>query len=188
MLEVMTRSRIGTALCTGIAGVVAVTGLTGCDRLPGADSSAAAVSADAPAEAQALTLIGFDTGTQGLDAAPSPSGSATPKADRAGRRAARPLRRYLRRDVLHGEFVVDTRKNGPQTVDVQRGTVTAVNATTVTLKSTDGYTLTWTLGSPVRVIRDKAAASTDAVKTGEQIGVAGTRKGTTTTAALIVIV
>jgi len=38
--------------------------------------------------------------------------------------------------VEHGEFTVHT-KTGDKVVDVQRGVVTAVNATSVTVKSTD---------------------------------------------------
>ena len=37
------------------------------------------------------------------------------------------------------------------TVVAQRGVVTAIDATSVTVKSTDGFTLTWIFGSPITV-------------------------------------
>jgi hypothetical protein len=70
---------------------------------------------------------------------------------------------------------------------VQRGEVTAVSGTQVTVKSTDGFTLTWTYGNPLRVVQDKKAVDKSALKTGEQIGLAGEKNGAATDARLIAI-
>ena len=88
--------------------------------------------------------------------------------------------------MLHGEVVVQT-KDGDKTIDVQRGTVTAVTDTTVTVKSTDGFTSTWTFGDPLRVVQHGQKTDKSAVKTGEEIGIAGAKNGSTVTANLIVI-
>jgi len=167
----------------GVAGVVGLIGLAGCARL--ADQSGAVqVPADTSPEAVALAAMGFDTGTAGLEpaAAPGPSSSAAP--DHAGKR--RPLRVELRKNVLHGETVVQT-KNGVQTIEVQRGAVTAVTATTVTVKSTDGFTETWTFGPKFTVVHDKAKVATTDIKQGAQIGIAGTKSDAGSTARLAVL-
>jgi hypothetical protein len=62
-----------------------------------------------------------------------------------------------------------------------------VTSTGVTVKSTDGFTATWTFGDPLRVVQDKKKAETSALKTGQTIGVAGTQSGSTTSARLIAI-
>ena len=53
---------------------------------------------------------------------------------------------------LHGEAVVKTKDGGTKTVAVQRGEVTAIDGDSVTVKSTDGFTLTWTFGDELRVV------------------------------------
>jgi len=47
------------------------------------------------------------------------------------------------RDVLHGTFTTPAPNGGYQTVAVQRGTVTSVGSSSITLKSEDGYTHTY---------------------------------------------
>jgi hypothetical protein len=168
----MTRTRTALTLTTlGLAGLLA---LTGCGAAAG---SPAAGVAD---EAVALQTVGLETG---LSAAPGPSAAPDPSA--AGER--RPgVRKFLRKNTLHGEITVQG-KDGVRTVVVQRGTVTAADATTVSVKSTDGFTQTWTLGDKLRVVQNRAAADRAAVKTGAVVGVAGAKTGDTTTARLIVV-
>jgi len=78
-------------------------------------------------------------------------------------------------------------EDGTKTVVVQRGSVTAVDATSVTVKSTDGFTLTWKVGDPIKVVANKAKADMSAVTVGAEVGVAGAKDGGTTTARLIVV-
>ena len=61
------------------------------------------------------------------------------------------------------------------------------DATTVTVKSADGFTLTWTFGDPVKVVKDRAKAAPSALTVGATVGVAGERTGGTTTARLVVV-
>jgi hypothetical protein len=188
----MTRTRIGLAMGTLVIGAAALVGLTACDRGAAVASPAEVVSDTAvSAEAQALTALGFDTTGAPIvtDPAPAPSTDAAapaPKASKAPRAGLKGIRRYLRKNTLHGEFVVRT-KDGTKTVDVQRGTVTAIDARTATVKSTDGFTLTWTFGNPIDVLDHRTTVQPSAVKVGTEIGVAGTKDGSTTSARLIVI-
>jgi hypothetical protein len=194
--------RLGTATA-----VLAVTGallLSGCDTAPAADSGAVPaaveqvavdVAAAMGAEGQALAALGFapaDIEAQEPATEPTPSvtkkGSpGAAKADKGDRPNRRPLARVLlRRNTLHGEAVVQT-KQGTRTVVVQRGEVTAIDARSVTVKSADGFTLTWTFGDKLRVVEQRSKVQPDQIKVGAQVGVAGARDGTTTVARLIVI-
>jgi hypothetical protein len=167
------------ALILPALGLAGVLGLTGC-------GAAAPTPSDLADEATALEQVGFDTG---LQAAPDPSasaslGSKSQAGDRQLRRKA--IRRYLRKNTLHGEVAVQT-KAGAKTIVVQRGSVTAVSASSLTVKSTDGYTLTWTLAAKATIVQNKKKVETSALKAGEQIGVAGTKDGSADDARLIAI-
>jgi hypothetical protein len=131
-------------------------------------------------EATALTALGYPA----QDLVPAANPSASPSAPRLRKLG---LRRALRGKVEHGEIVVRTKDGQDKTVDVQRGTVTAIDAKTVTVKSADGFTLTWTIGSPIRVIENRTTVQPSNVTVGREIGVAGTKDGDTVTAQLILI-
>ena len=168
----MTRTRI--LLTVSSLGLAAVLGLAGCATAPAAPNLADEVAA--------LQAVGFDTG---LAAAPTPSASA-PAAPKAGKERRAAARRYLRKNTLHGEITVQG-KEGVRTIVVQRGTVTAVSAGGVSVRSADGYALTWTYVDKLRVVQNRSTVATTAIKSGAEIGVAGSRNGSATTARLIVI-
>ncbi|HEY0534108.1 MAG TPA: hypothetical protein VGD29_21190 [Actinoplanes sp.] len=177
----MTRTR--TALILPTLGLAGVLGLAGC-------GAAAPTPSDLADEATALAQVGFDTGLQDTPT-PSASGPASASADAKSQMGQRELRRkairkYLRKNTLHGEVAVQT-KDGTKTIVVQRGSVTAVSGGSLTVKSTDGYTLTWTLGGKATIVQDKKKVGTSALRTGEQIGVAGTKDGSADDARLIAI-
>ncbi|WP_189078702.1 hypothetical protein [Mangrovihabitans endophyticus] len=167
----MTRTRATLVLASlGLSGVL---GLTACGVTAArpAEGSATAGVAD---EASALRTVGLQT-------EPSPSASAAKGTHRHGG-----VRRYLRKNTLHGEVAAQG-KDGTRTIVVQRGTVTATGSGSVTVKSADGFALTWTYGDKLRVVQDKKKVGADAVTTGVRIGVAGRRDGDATTARLIVV-
>jgi ABC-type glycerol-3-phosphate transport system substrate-binding protein len=145
-------SRMALALAT-----LGVAGLltTGC---------AAAGPAD---ETAALKAVGVTT-----DAGPSASPSSA---------GTRPNRKYLRKNTLHGEITVQG-KDGPRTVLVQRGTVKATAAGTVTVMSSDGFERTWTLGAQAKVRTKKGE-----LKTTAQVGVAGREENGKPVARLVVV-
>jgi len=153
----MTRTRIALTLTT--AGLAGVLTLTGC----GAPGTAPAE--DVADETTALTTVAAVQQEPG---------------DRPGGR------RYLRKNTLHGEIAVQG-KDGVRTIAVQRGTVTAVDAKTLSVKSADGFTQSWTLGDKIRVVQDKKKVSTDTVKTGAQVGVAGRKDGDAAVARLVLL-
>jgi hypothetical protein len=167
------------ALILPTLGLAGVLGLAGC----GAAASTPSGLAD---EANALAQVGFDTGLQGT---PAPSASASAGASsQVGKREAgrKAVRKYLRKNTLHGEVTVQG-KDGTKTIVVQRGSVTAVNGGSLTVKSTDGYTLTWTLAGKATIVQNKKKVEATALKAGEQVGVAGTKDGSADDARLIAV-
>jgi hypothetical protein len=176
------RHRLSVLVATATLGLAAVVGLTACTADLG--QTAVDVAADLTPEGQALAALGFNP----TAADPTPTASPDAKGGRVGERAhkRRLARVLLRKNMLHGEVVVQT-KNGPKTIDVQRGEVTAISDTTVTVKSSDGFTLTWTFGDPITVLERRHTVQPDQVTVGTRIGVAGTKDGDATRARLIVI-
>jgi hypothetical protein len=86
--------------------------------------------------------------------------------------------------VIHGQVTEPKSGGGYQTVDVQRGTVTAVSSSSITIKSADGYSATYAVSSTTEV--NAQAAGIGTVKTGDSVDITATVSGGTATAASII--
>jgi hypothetical protein len=86
--------------------------------------------------------------------------------------------------VEHGELTVHT-KSGDKVVDVQRGTVTDATATSVTVKSTDGVSTTYTLDSATKVHKAKKAATVGDIAVNDRVRLEATKTATTDTNATV---
>jgi len=84
--------------------------------------------------------------------------------------------------VLHGDVTVKDPAGTVKNVRVQTGVVTAVSATSLTLKSSDDYVGEWTINSDTKVRRDKDQATIDKVAVGDTVTVMGTVASDTATA------
>ncbi|HKE65019.1 MAG TPA: hypothetical protein VKB59_10280 [Micromonosporaceae bacterium] len=187
------RTRVATTIATAALAGIGVVGLAAC-------TPSQAVSTAMTPEATALTALGFtdndvttsdgsSTGTDDTDPAPGAVASASARPHRPGHPGLRRLlvrRAALGKHLEHGSVTVQT-KNGDVTIDVQRGVITAINSTTMTVKSADGFTLTWTFGPNMRVIENRGTIQPSAVHVGETVGVAGEKNGSTEDARLVVI-
>ena len=90
------------------------------------------------------------------------------------------------RQLLHGERVVKDNDGTIITVDIQRGTVTAVSASSMTVRSSDGTTWTWTLNGNTKVRgADLKKEAVSSIKVGNTVAVGGQRTGDTRTARAI---
>jgi hypothetical protein len=85
--------------------------------------------------------------------------------------------------ALHGQFVVAKSGGGYETVDVQSGQVTAVSSTSITLKSSDGFTKSYVIASSTLV--DAQRDGIGSVKVGNKASVLATVSGSTATAASV---
>jgi hypothetical protein len=79
----------------------------------------------------------------------------------------------------HGEVTLRGKKN--IVLDVQRGQVSAVTPTTVTVKSTDGFTATYTIATTSKVCKDKQASTVSNVVTGDHVTVVAQKENGTDT-------
>ncbi|TDU84400.1 hypothetical protein EV138_6871 [Kribbella voronezhensis] len=110
--------------------------------------------------------------TTGADPTPSPSTSpSAPAVPDPGKGPGGMGRHgeFGMMGALHGEFVVEKQGGGYQTVATQRGEVTAVSKDSITVKSADGYSRTYTLTADTLV--NAARDGIDSVKTGNQVSV-----------------
>jgi hypothetical protein len=108
--------------------------------------------------------------TTNADPTPSPSASpSAPGAPDPGKGGPGRHGEFGMMGALHGEYVVEKDGGGYQTVATQRGEVTAVSKDSITVKSADGYSRTYTLTTDtlVNATRD----GIDSVKTGNQVTV-----------------
>ncbi|MET8123412.1 hypothetical protein [Micromonospora sp. NPDC005189] len=189
-------SRWGIATGTTALLAAVALGVSGCGAAEVASQpareAAVEVAAAMGVEGQALAAMGFDANdldVQTLAAPATPAPGASPSArEKRGEewRKRRQARVLLRKNTLHGEAVVQT-KDGTKTVAVQRGEVTAIDGDSMTVKSTDGFTMTWTFGDDLRVVERRATVQPSEVKVGAKLGVAGAKDGDKGVARLILI-
>jgi hypothetical protein len=108
----------------------------------------------------ALALCGLGAGV--ALAAPSPT--ATPVAAAV----------HVKHPGEHGEFTGQGKAH--RTIDFQRGTVTSVAGSTMTVRSADGYTQTYTFGPKITVRKEKQASSASAIQANDRVFVAAVKE------------
>jgi hypothetical protein len=179
-MNVSRRYGVGLAL----AMVAALAGLVGCGQ---PDPGATDVEyTELSWEGQALETIGMSPAELPAAAAQSVPTASPGPGDRERNRRWRRVH-FPFRNVLHAEGVVQT-DEGQKTVVVQRGSVTAISATSMTVRSADGFTLVWTLGDDkLRVFERRNQVQPSAVAVGADVGVAGAKEGDAAVARLLVI-
>lgn len=85
--------------------------------------------------------------------------------------------------VLHGQFTVRKPGGGYETLDVQDGTASAVSGTSLTVKSADGYTATYSVTGSTLV--DAKANGIGSVKKGDTVVVTATAGSTPKAASVM---
>ncbi|HXW46936.1 MAG TPA: hypothetical protein VEL03_19245 [Streptosporangiaceae bacterium] len=86
--------------------------------------------------------------------------------------------------AIHGQLIEPKSGGGYQTVDVQRGTVTAVSSSSITVKSADGFTATYAVAGSTEVNAQAAGIAT--VKVGDTVSIVATVSSGKATAASII--
>lgn len=165
-------------IALGVAAFAAALAVTACGSTP---------ALVATAEAEALAAMGVNQAD--LVTASTTSTMEPTPGDKNGKRrwdGRRPQKVLLRKNVLHGEAVVQT-KEGPVNVAVQRGVVTAIDDSSVTVKSSDGFTWTWTFHAELKVIEKRTSIQPGEIKAGAGIALAGPKSGDQPQARLIVL-
>jgi len=150
----MTINKSAAWAAAGIIGGGAIAGVT-----------YAAVSAPATASGNPSPAV------NSAAAAATPAPGARPRAHGAGPRAGGAGRlgpRALLGRVEHGELTVRGRV-GDVTVDLQRGSVTSVSPTSITLRSLDGYTHSYGVNDKTKVRVGRKLGSISGVHTGDMV-------------------
>jgi hypothetical protein len=118
------------------------------------------------------------------DPAPTstPTASATP-TDRAEPSRHRGEHRGLLRRALHGEVTLAGKQH--RVVVFQRGPAEKASATSVTVRSADGYTGTYAIGAGTRVRKNGKDAEAADLEAGDRIFVTATKDGSARSALRI---
>ena len=101
-------------------------------------------------------------------ATPDPGNGASAGLAAGGRRGMAMGRRGLLNRIEHGELTLRT-KQGDRTVDLQRGVVSAVSPTSISVTSADKFPGTYTVDSSTKVRTRNGLVSISAVHTGDQV-------------------
>jgi hypothetical protein len=109
----------------------------------------------------------------------APTTSAAPAPATSGP-AGQHRARGLASRVEHGQLTVRT-KTGDQVLDIQHGQVTSISATSVTVRSKDGFTATYVVGGTSKVRVQQKASTIANVHTGDQVAVTAVHSGSTDT-------
>lgn len=89
--------------------------------------------------------------------------------------------------IQHGDVVITGPSGQPETKRVARGAVTTVTATSLTVKSTDGFDSTFTLAPTTAVSGSGNVNSASSLAVGQNVFAVGTVAGTTATADRVVV-
>ncbi|MDH2427072.1 hypothetical protein [Sphaerisporangium sp. TRM90804] len=132
-------------------------------------------------------LLAADSAADEAVALATETPSATPTKERKARHDR--LRLAVRRALIgvHGEATVKAREGEFATWAWQRGDVTAVSGGSVTVKSADGVSWTWTVNGDTRLRKNGEKAAASAVAAGDDVFVLGKPSGDARTAASVVV-
>ncbi|HTI20153.1 MAG TPA: hypothetical protein VL652_04130 [Kutzneria sp.] len=98
----------------------------------------------------------------------SPTASSAPTPNKA-----KAKHRPLLGRVAHGEVTLNGKNH--KVVDVQRGAVQTVSATSISVKSDDGFTATYTVNGDTKVRKGGKQAAIGDVHTGDKVGIVATK-------------
>lgn len=147
------------------------------------------------AAAGSLALVAsVSAGLAYADPTPSPSPSQTPKAAPKDKPSADGQKKHadqktqgkhrsLAARSIHGEATLGGPKH--RVIVFQRGVVDAVNGTSITVTSSDGYKASYTIGDKTRVRQGKEAGSVKDLAAKDKVRVVALKDGGTVTAKVV---
>lgn len=129
------------------------------------------------------------------DPTTTPSPSATPTSNASPgqphnkqgdqqKKQGEHAKRALLKRALHGEVTLGGKKT-TRVIDFQRGNVQQVSATSITVKSTDGFTATYVVTGDTRIRQADEVGKLADVKTGDKVRVVAVKDGKTNVAKAI---
>lgn len=133
----------------------------------------------------ALSAVGIGVAVADPQPAPTtPTSSASPSAGSSTKASTKEAKkadrkkhqRNLSKRALHGEATLGGIKK-QHTIDFQRGTITAVSAGTVSVKSIDGFTASYQTDAKTKVHKAKAKATVGDLKVNDRVRVVALKDG-----------
>jgi Cu/Ag efflux protein CusF len=109
--------------------------------------------------------------------------SATTTASASPAPAKTKHHRQLLGHVAHGEVTLNGKDH--KVVDVQRGDVQAVSATSISVKSDDGFTATYAVTSDTKIRKGGKQSAISDVHTGDKVAIVATKANGASTATRI---
>lgn len=91
---------------------------------------------------------------------------------------------FLGGRVLHGQATVRT-PDGDKVFSMQNGTVSALGGSSVTVRSTDGFTRTYTVDGGTRIVLDGDEGALSSLDSGDRVRVIGVQDGDDWTAKAV---
>ena len=137
----------------------------------------------------ALSAVGIGVAVADPQPAPTtPTSSASPTAGSSTKAATKNAkladrkkhRRNLSKRALHGEATLGGLKK-QRTIEFQRGTITAVSAGRVSVKSIDGFTASYQTGAKTKVHKAKMKATIGDLEVNDRVRVVALKDGSTLT-------
>lgn len=87
--------------------------------------------------------------------------------------------------VLHGEATVQKPGGGTTVVHFQNGVISAINGSTVTVKSSDGFTSTFTVNGTTRITLNGTQGTLSKLGKNDKVRILGVENGTQTVARMV---
>ena len=125
--------------------------------------------------------VAQSTGSAQPVPAPASPANPTPKAHAPGAKQGAHHSKGMLGKVEHGEFTTHSKK-GDKVIDVQRGTVTKIDSGSITVKSTSGFTATYTINPATKVHKDKKSASAGDIAMNDRVALTAVKADNATTA------
>lgn len=130
------------------------------------------------------TIASADTPTPAPSTSPSPDTTADAQRPGAAKGGDQRKHRTLQARALHGEVTLGG-KDKQRVLDFQRGTVSEVSATSITITSVDGYAATYVVDAKTKVRKDKELTSIADVEKADRVRVLARQDGDKLTAKVI---
>jgi hypothetical protein len=108
----------------------------------------------------AIVALSGPASASAPSASPTPSGSSSSSTTTTKKHPRlSELRGDLRKNFLHTDTVILNKDGKPETVEAISGSVTAVSATSITVKASDGVSMTFTVDGSTKVDTYSATAT-----------------------------
>jgi hypothetical protein len=168
----------GIALLTLVAAIGIARGTAAPPTTPPAPVPLAALPAQATADLDPDLAAGLDA-ILAVDQKSTAPGGAGPRGK---------LRRLAAsRTLVHATVVVDLKKGGLTTIQLDHGTISAVGTATITISEAGGGSVTVGFGADSRVRRNGAKAAVTDLRTADEVFVMSKVEAGGTTAYLVVV-